>query len=138
MTSLRAARKISIHCPISKQTYAASLNGHMASIEQDPAAARLLAIIRGANALGDFDLYQGVFELSFGLEGFTPTEKAQPTEGRSGEATLSPTAVITTYVDGNMSEAELGELIEQLARAHPWELPVIEVSAALQLLAGRN
>jgi hypothetical protein len=135
---MRAARTVRIYCPISPQTYAALLAGELSALEGDPHAAALLAIIRGDNPLGDFDLYRGVFELSFGIEGYTPTERAQPTAGASGRASLSPTAIITTYVDAALSASELSALIETLVRAHPWEVPVIEVSAALQLIAGRG
>src|SRR5450631_1216640 len=135
---MRAAHKIRIHCPISQDTYAALLEGNLAAIESDPIAAKMLAIIRGHNPLGDFDLYQGVFELSFGVEGFTATERAQPTAGERGRATLSPTAIITTYVDAAASRADMSAVIEELMRAHPWEVPVIELSVATVQLVRRR
>jgi hypothetical protein len=136
--SMRAAHKIRIHCPISQATYAALLEGNVAAIESDPVAAKMLAIIRDRNPLGDFDLYQGVFELSFGLEGFTATERAQPTAGERGHATLSPTLTITTYVDAAASRGDVAAVIEELVRAHPWEVPVIELSDAVVQLVERR
>jgi len=125
---MRAARKIRIHCPISLDTFKALLTGNLAAIESDPTAAKMLAIIRAANPLGDFDLYRGVFELSLGMEGFTPTARAQPTEGKAGIPALSPTAVITTYVDAGADRGEVLAALDELMRAHPWEVPVIELS----------
>ena len=136
--SMRPARKIRIHCPILQETYAALLEGNLVALESDPVAAKMLSIIRDRNPLGDFDLYQGVFELSFGVEGFTATDRAQPTAGERGRATLSPTVIITTYVDAAASRAEVAAVIEDLVRAHPWEVPVIELSDAVVQLVERR
>ena len=104
----------------------ALLAGDFAAIERDPTASRMLAIIRADNPLGDFDLYRGVFEVSLGIEGFTPTAAARPTHGRAGASTLSPTAVITTYADASADQGAVAAALEALVRAHPWETPVIE------------
>lgn len=108
---------------------AALLAGDIAAIERDPTASRMLAIIRADNPLGDFDLYQGVFEVSLGFEGFTSTPRARPTAGRVGDDTLSPTLVITTYVDAAADPVAVSAAVEALVRAHPWEIPVIECAA---------
>ena len=135
---MRAARKIRVHCPIARHTLVQLLEGDLAAIETDPSASKMLAIIRDHNALGDFDLYQGVFEMSVGVEGFTASEAAQPAAGERGRATLSPTAIFTTYIDAAVNSAEVSALIEALVRAHPWEVPVIELSdATVQLVRAR-
>jgi hypothetical protein len=124
----RSARKIRIHCPIELNTFVEVLKGNLAAIEDDSAAARILAVIRARNPLGDFDLYQGVFEVSFGIEGFTATERATPTAGKRGAATLSATAIITTYIDAAADGAAVTAALDELVLAHPWEMPVIEVA----------
>jgi len=124
----RSARKIRIHCPIELNTFVEVLKGNLAAIEDDSAAARTLAVIRARNPLGDFDLYQGVFEVSFGIEGFTATERATPTAGKRGAATLSATAIITTYIDAAADGAAVTAALDELVLAHPWEMPVIEVA----------
>ena len=124
----RSARKVRIHCPIERNTLVGLLKGNLAAIELDPVAAKILAVIRGRNPLGDFEVYQGVFEISFGIEGFTATEGAEPTAGLRGEPTLSPTAIITTYVDAAADGTAVAAALEELVRAHPWETPVIEVA----------
>ena len=125
----RSARKVRIHCPIAHATLLELLKGNLAAIEDDPVAAKMLAVIRGPNPLGDFDVYQGVFEISFGVEGFTATERATPTAGVRGRATLSPTAVITTYVDAAAAQSAVSAALDALVAAHPWETPVIELGS---------
>jgi hypothetical protein len=133
----RSARKIRIHCPIELNTLVELLKGNLAAIEGDPVAAKMLAVIRARNPLGDFDVYQGVFEISFGVEGFTATERATPTAGQRGAATLSPTAIITTYSDAAADDGAVTAALDELVRAHPWETPVIEVANETVRLPGR-
>ena len=123
---MRAALKVRVHCPVSRETFAALLRGELAAIETDVNAAKFLAIIRGRNPLGDFDLYQGVFEVSLGVEGFTSTIRATPTAGAAGTNTLSPTVVITVYIDAAANRGEVHACLSALMQAHPWETPVIE------------
>ena len=127
----RQARRITIHCPIASQTFAALAAGDLAAIERDPCAAEILALIRSDNPLGDFGVYRGVFEVALGLEGFKATEDARPALGRAGADMLSPTAIITTYVASDAAADEVDAMIAALARAHPWEVPVIELSDVL-------
>ncbi len=103
------------------------------AIETDPVAAAILAVIREDNELGDFGLYRGVFELSLGLEGFTPMPEAAATLGAAGTNTLSPTAIITTYVPADVSDARLDALLVELAQRHPWQIPVIEIGSETRL-----
>ncbi len=123
---MRAAFKVRVHCPVSSLTFAALLRGELAAIETDAVAAKVLAVIRGPNPLGDFDLYQGVFEVSLGMEGFTVTDRATPTAGEAGTNTLCPTLVITSYIDAAADPGELRTALSALLNAHPWETPVIE------------
>ena len=125
-TPMRAAFKVLVHCPVSRDTFAALLRGELAAVETDVNAAAVLAVIRGANPLGDFDLYRGVFEVSLGLEGFTATNRATPTAGAAGANTLSPTVIITIYIDAAADQALVHDALRQLMNAHPWETPVIE------------
>ena len=130
---LRSVRTIRVHCPIGQETFAALAQGRLEAIESDPVAAPILALIRAENELGDFGLYKGVFELSLGVEGFRPTAAAAPTLGDPRANTLSPTAILTTYVDGSVAEERLAPLLAELVRRHPWEIPVIEVGALGQV-----
>ena len=123
---MRAAFKVRVHCPVSRETFAALLRGELAAVEADANAAAVLAVIRAANPLGDFALYQGVFEISLGLEGFTATDRAMPTTGAAGTNTLSPTLVVTTYIDATADPTQIDKALQQLMLAHPWETPVIE------------
>lgn len=124
----RAAGLIRIRCPVSPQIWRDVAGGDLAALERDPAAGAMIAVIRADNPLGDFGLYRGVFEASFGLEGFIPAASARPTLGTAGAASLSPTVIITTYAAADADLVVLNAAIEALVRAHPWEIPVIEVT----------
>ena len=123
---VRRARKVRIHCPLDQGVFAALLGGEGEAIERDPTAAKMLAIIRADNPLGDFGAYKGVVEISFGLESFTPTADAAPALGVAGRPAISPTAILTTYVDEGADPELVRAALRQLATAHPWEIPVIE------------
>lgn len=121
----RRAVAVKIHCPISAETLAAMLAGDDDALERDPAASTILAVIRDDNPLGDFGLYKGVCEIAPGWENFQPGPDAAPTLGTSGTRSLSPTVILTTYADAG---ADLAEALAALMAAHPWEVPVIELS----------
>ncbi len=126
----RRVTAVKVHCPVSPDTLAALLSGDVSALESDAAAAALLAVIRGRNALGDFGLYHGVAEIGIGWESFTPSLSATPTLGRAGATALSPTIVLTTYAPAGV---DIDDALGALMAAHPWEIPVIEVSE-LELL----
>lgn len=121
----RRAVAVKIHCPITAQTLAALTAGDEAALERDSAATAILTVIRDDNPLGDFGLYKGVCEIAPGWESFRPGPDAKPTLGTSGECSLSPTAILTTYAD---AEADISAALAALMAAHPWEVPVIELS----------
>ena len=121
----RCAVAVKIHCPIQPETLAAMLAGDNSALERDPTASSILAVIRDDNPLGDFGLYKGVCEIAPGWEGFLPGADASPTLGTAGTRSLSPTAILTTYAD---ADADLAQALAALIAAHPWEVPVIELS----------
>lgn len=133
--ALRAARPIRIHCPVAAEALAAAVGGDLAAIERDPQIASILDLIRGDNALGGFGAYQGVCEIGFGAESFVPTEAANPVLGEAGIPALSPTIVLLTWVDADLPDDRLEQLIETIAERHPWEVPVIEIGAPVRLYA---
>ncbi len=134
--SVRRARKVRVHCPLAQSTFAALMGGDAQAIEDDPTAAKMLAIIRADNPLGDFGAYKGVVEISLGLESFVPTAAAAPTLGVAGTPAMSPTAILTTYVDEGADPELVRMALRQLAMAHPWETPVIEFDETpVQLIA---
>jgi hypothetical protein len=133
----RRAHKVRVHCPLAQSTFAALLAGDGQAIERDPTAAKMLAIIRADNPLGDFGAYTGVVEISFGLESFVPTAAATPTLGAAGTPAISPTAILTTYVDEAADPELVRAALRALAMAHPWETPVIEFDETPVELIGR-
>jgi hypothetical protein len=129
---VRTVTTVRIHCPVAPETFAALVAGRGAALEADPAAAAVLAAIRGAG-LGDFGSYTGVVEVALGLEVFTPTAAARPVQGRAGETSHVPMVIMTTWADAD--SAALDAAIAAIAAAHPWEVPVIELSQARMLQA---
>ena len=130
MTAMRAVRDIRVYCPVAPATLAALIAGDPGAIERDDTAATLLAILR-MPPLGDFGRYREVVELAIGYEGFRPGEGAAPTLGTVGEASWSPTVILTAIYD---AAADVGSLADKLLAAHPWDVPVITVSEPYRLL----
>lgn len=125
---LRPARALRIHCPVAQLVLARLLDGDQRALEDDPALAAMFAIVRGDNPLGDFGLYRGVMEVSPGWELFTPTATARPTAGTAGENAVSPTVVLTIHLPHDAPQDRIDAAIDAILRAHPWEVPVIELT----------
>ncbi len=130
MSASRRVRDIRVYCPVAPATLTALIAGDPAAVEQDPTAAMLLAILR-TPPLGDFGRYREVVELAIGYEGFRPGEGAVPTLGAVGEASWSPTVILTAIYD---AAADVEALADALLAAHPWDVPVIAVSEPYRLL----
>jgi len=126
--TLRAVRRITVHCPIRPETLGAVATGSVAALAADPGIAPLLELIESSSEFGDFGHYKGVCEIGLGIEAFTPQAGAKPTVGAAGRRSMSPTATLTTYVSMEIDGARLAALVDVLAARHPWEVPVIEVA----------
>jgi hypothetical protein len=100
-------------------------------VERDGNAAAVLAAIRGAG-LGDFGRYAGVMEVVPAMEIFTPGAEARPAVGRAGVTSHVPSVIITTWADTGWAGWDAA--LAAIAAAHPWEVPVIEISES-RLLA---
>ena len=131
----RSVRAIKIHWPVSRRTVAAVGAGHVEALGDDESLAALLRELRASPGVGDFGLYQDVFEVSIGAEGFTPKDGALPAFGAVGGRTLSPTLALTTYIDAAAGEDEISQILARIVAAHPWEVPVVELSAPLELVS---
>ena len=129
------ARRITVFCPVSKDTLVALTRGELAALAADPVGGRILGFIERCPELGDFGAYRGVCEVAIGIEAFTPAAHARPTLGAAGERSHSATAVITTYARDSITDERLDALLRDLCALHPWEVPVIEVAAVT--LVGR-
>ncbi len=130
MSESRWVRDIRVYCPVAPATLAALMAGEAIAVEDDPTAAALLAILC-TPPLGDFGRYREVVELAIGYEGFRPGEGAVPTLGAVGQASWSPTIILTAIYD---AEADVSALADALLAAHPWDVPVIAVSEPYRLL----
>ncbi|WP_294243222.1 hypothetical protein [uncultured Sphingomonas sp.] len=130
MSESRWVRDIRVYCPVAPATLAALMAGEAIAVEDDPTAATLLAILR-TPPLGDFGRYREVVELALGYEGFRPGAGAVPTLGAVGQASWSPTVILTAIYD---AEADISALADALLAAHPWDVPVIAVSEPYRLL----
>lgn len=134
MIACRTVRAVRIYVPVAPATLAALLAGESAAMERDPVLSAMLAIVRAQPALGDFGLYNGVAEIALGWETFTPGPDAAPTLGTADETTFSPTVTVTTWLRDDAAEADVDAALAALIAAHPWEVPVIEVTESRLLL----
>lgn len=130
---LHPVRKLRVHWPISGTTFGQLSKGRPDAFRCDPGIAHLLQAMAEFQELGDFGNYKHVFESSLGFEGFTTAEGANPTLGRVGEQTLSPTFVFTTYFDASLEDAAVERFMRHLVDIHPWEVPVIEVTGPISV-----
>lgn len=117
-----------IYCPIDQATLAALMEGRAPPIEQNGSLSAIIGVVRSDTPLGDFDNYKSVIELAPGWEMFTPDATARPTLGQAGSHAASPTAILTIYIPGNVADEAVSRAIDRIMDAHPWEVPVIEIS----------
>ncbi|MXP09022.1 hypothetical protein [Pseudoblastomonas halimionae] len=61
---------------------------------------------------------------------------ASPTLGEAGAASVSPTAVLTIYIPSEAPQDKVTRAIDAILAAHPWEVPVIEVSETRLVMCG--
>lgn len=128
MTTLREAAMVRIHAPVSATTLAAMLSGDGDAAHRDPVPGAILDAFRNHGPLGDFELYSGVVEIAPGWEAFRSGAGATPTLGAAGEASLSPTVILTTYALCAVDDPALLAAVGRILAAHPWEVPVVEVT----------
>jgi hypothetical protein len=130
----RTVRTIKVYWPVDTATLVACAEGDLDMLRSDESFASLVRVLEATPELGDFGVYGDVFEVAFGAEGFTVRPGARPSLGSVGGRFLSSTLAVTTYVDAGVDDDELARVLARLADAHPWEVPVIELSAPLDLV----
>ena len=126
--SLRKVWAIRIAWPVSSAVLLRLLAGDTAALDCQDGLANLYAILNDDNPLGDFGAYQAVAEVTPGWELFRPGDGSSPTRGTVGQREISPSLMVTVHVPGDAPQAAVNAAIAQLLAAHPWEIPVIEVS----------
>ncbi|MFI1855408.1 hypothetical protein [Streptomyces sp. NPDC020480] len=131
----RSVRAIKVYWPVSRQTLAAVAAGDLAALYEDESLAGLFRVLEGSPEVGDFGLYTDVFEVGIGAEGFTAAPGSTPTLGAVGSRSLSPTLTFTTYMDASVADGEVSTVLSRIVAAHPWEVPVVELSAPLELVS---
>ncbi|MGO4533654.1 hypothetical protein [Leifsonia sp. 2MCAF36] len=125
--------KLRVHWPVSAETFdslVASAGAAYLSEDLRP----LRNVIETTSELGDFGAYTDVVEMSLGVETFLVGDSANATLGARGERCVSPTLVVTTYLSAELSAARVDQVISELVSAHPWEVPVIELSETVELV----
>ncbi|MER6562137.1 hypothetical protein ABT300_31250 [Streptomyces sp. NPDC001027] len=131
----RRVRTIKVFWPVANATLTACAKGDLDALRADGSFASFLRIVETSPELGDFGVYGDVFEVSLGAEGFTVRPGARPALGSIGGRFLSSTLAVTTYVDADLDDDALARLLARLTDAHPWEIPVMELSAPLDLVS---
>ncbi|MER6142416.1 hypothetical protein ABT174_20610 [Streptomyces sparsogenes] len=131
----RSVRAIKVYWPVSRQTLATLAEGEVAVLHEDESLAGLFRALEASPELGDFGLYTDVFEVGVGAEGFTAAPGSTPALGAVGSRSLSPTLTFTTYLDASVADDEVSRVLSRIVAAHPWEVPVVELSAPLELVS---
>ena len=136
MSLRRQVKVLRLSWPVEPATLAALLSGDAEALDADPSLAKLLAALRADNPLGDFGLYQAVAEVSPCWELFQPQGGANPALGAAGQSQISTNLMVTIHVDAATPDETFEALLGWLVEIHPWEVPVIEISAAELALRG--
>ncbi|MEU4874420.1 hypothetical protein [Streptomyces sp. NPDC021608] len=131
----RTVRTIKVYWPVAPATLTACAMGDLDALRSDESFASFLRVVETSPGLGDFGVYDDVFEVSLGVEGFTVRPGARPALGSTGARSLSATLAVTTHVDADADDDALARILAHIADAHPWEVPVIELSAPLDLVS---
>lgn len=113
---------------------------HDEPIDSDQNVLSVLSAMARYSFFGRLGNYTGVYEASSGKEGFHPLEGANPAEGNIGETSSLNSVCLMTYLPDNLSEDKLIAFLVDVAEAHPWEHPVIEVwrNGTLELFEPRS
>lgn len=130
----RTVMRLRIYVPVAEASLQALLAGDRQALQHDPVLSEMHRIIRDQPALGDFGIYDGVAEIGLGWETFAPTADAQPTLGAAGETSVSPTVTLTTWIDPAAPADVVDAALAALMAAHPWEVPVMELTETRMLL----
>jgi hypothetical protein len=89
---------------------------------------KLLALLNRSSPIGCLGQYSSTYELSIGIEGFTPMPGAHPTQGNIGVPESVASICFKTYVPGDTEQHSIEKFLQSLVEIHPWEHPLIEVS----------
>jgi hypothetical protein len=97
-------------------------------------------LLLSSDPIGRIGNYRGVYELSNGIEIFTPDHGADPGAGKIGETEMVRVITFSTYFEeSKVPEKSVAEFVHNLAALHPWEHPVIKILSGGRLrLAGRK
>lgn len=126
--------KLRVHWPMTAETFERFVGDSTGSVYSGKELAALTEVIQGTPELGDFGTYTDVVEFSLGYESFVVGNGANATMGTPGQRSVSPTLVLTTYLNPDLPDSRLDEILEALVSAHPWEVPVIELTEIVQLV----
>lgn len=124
----RGAKAVRVFCPVSAETLSHLFTGGELELDAEPALAALVALLRADNPLGDFGAYKAVAELAPGWELFTPNSDARPVLGEAAANASSPTVCLTIYIPDEAPDDEIERVLNAIVAAHPWEVPVIELT----------
>lgn len=130
----RKVRAIKVYWPVSHSTLARVSAGDLGALRSDDSFGAFIDVLESSSCVGDFGVYRDVYEVGLGAEGFTTRSGATPALGAIGERTLSPTLTVTVHVDHSVPEDEISQVLGQILAAHPWEVPVLELTAPFDLI----
>lgn len=120
--------KINIHIPCQRMPLQPLQWADVSSCA--PSLEGIVDYLRQSYPFARLGNYDGNFEIEIGFEGFTPREQSSPTHGQEGKPSILPSLTLTTYVTERVDDERLESFLNGIRERHPWEHPVMIVSAA--------
>lgn len=131
---LKRTTTIETYIPVTKPEVITNSATEEQLIEAAPALGPILSLLRQSAPIGQVGNYIGVYEISNGVEGFTPKAGANPTLGELDLPEATASLRLKTYVPGGVQSTVIAHFVQKLAAIHPWEHPIIEVQGNSGLL----
>ena len=114
--------RLAVYIPVSEKNFSL-----ISTVESDNSIQAILRILREFDSAGEIGTYKAVAEISKGAETYVPTDASTPTHGVPYVQSMVPSVRLVTYLPNSTDDEELRRLIDEIASAHPWEHPVMEV-----------
>ena len=120
---LREFIRVAVYVPVDETSAGSGL-----AVSSAAAVQEILRVFSEFDFAGRVGTYKAVAEISGGAETFVPTEDSAPVHGVASFASTVPSARLVTYIPAGTPGKEVDRMVGEVASAHPWEHPVIEVN----------
>lgn len=116
--------KISVFVPID-HPYLYKPSDPQSIVRASPSLGKILELLRKSSPVGKLANYDSVYELSIGIEGFTPLSSDNPGKG---EFAMVPSVKLVIYSEPEVDQKAIDAFLIKMIAVHPWEYPVVEIA----------